>query len=280
MIREIFKRLQAHYPTDHAQTIGWWLVEAATHKSKLDLITQKHQLSNEQSKTLTKWVDEHINEHKPLQYILGAVPFGPLTIEVSPPTLIPRPETETWCAQVIKNLAPLKNKRFNILDMCTGSGCIGLWLAKEFPKAHVYAVDIAKSALDCAQKNAQKHTLNNVTFIQSDLFKSVPEKLTFDVVISNPPYVTDKEWLTLEPTVTVWEDKHALVANNEGLELIERIIKNSRTHIKPGSSLLIEIGYLQGQRVKDLFEKYNFEQVNIIQDDAKRDRLVVGVYNC
>lgn len=278
MIKALVTLLEKRYSTEHAKTVAWWLLEKVTKKSRLTLITSNYQLSDDEKKLLDQWLKEHLKDNKPLQYILETVPFGPLELTVAPPVLIPRPETEQWCARVIKNLSRVKNKSFTILDMCTGSGAIGLWLAKEFPKAHIYAVDISEQALRCAENNAQKNNINNVRYIQSDLFSEVAHNLRFDIIFSNPPYVSEDEWKTMNPTITEWEDKKAFVAQNEGLALIQKIIKQSSTFLNQGSPLLIEIGHLQGKKVAELFAAHRFTNVHIIQDDAGKDRLVAGVY--
>jgi release factor glutamine methyltransferase len=282
-IKEITQKLISKYPKDQAQIIAYWMLEAITQKTKIELITQDWSLSKDQEATLLKWLDQHLIENKPLQYILGSVPFGPLTISVRPPTLIPRPETEEWCENIIEQLRPYKDKKLTILDMCTGSGCIGLWIAYALPNATVYAVDLSDKALELAKENAKKNTIENIQFIKSDLFTNIPDDIKFDLIVSNPPYVTHDEWEQLETNVKVWEDKNALVADNDGLQLIEQIIIESKKRLKKDSTLsnapklIIEMGYLQGPSVKELFENSNYSNVTINKDFCEKDRTVSGL---
>lgn len=278
----LIQQLAVFYGKDHAQAIAWWFLEHATGKNKAQLLVAKDLLSDKEQLLIEQFVKELTVEHKPLQYILGSVDFGPLTLSVVPPTLIPRPETESWVFDLLQKLAPFNNEKLTILDMCTGSGAIGLWLSKALPNAHVYAVDSAESALQLAKHNAHINKITNITFMQSDLFSALPKDITFDLIVSNPPYIDEKEWQTLEPHVKDWEDKGALVASNNGLFLIEQIIKNSLKFLKKDSlltehhlaRLVIEIGHEQGDVVKKLFESYGYKNVTVLKDCNNKDRVV------
>lgn len=282
-ILNVTEQLSDFYKKDHAQVVAWWLLEHVTSKNKAQLLVTQELLSDEQKVMLAVFIKELIVDHKPLQYILGSVDFGPLTLSVAPPTLIPRPETENWVFDLLQNLAPFKNEKLTLLDMCTGSGAIGLWLSKALPNAHVYAVDIAESALQLAKHNAQTNNISNITFIQSDLFDALPQDIKFDLIVSNPPYIADNEWQALEPHVKNWEDKGALVASNNGLFLIEQIIKNAQKFLKKDSvltehhlaRLVIEIGHEQGDVVKKLFEEHaSYKNVTVLKDCNNKDRVV------
>ncbi len=277
----------AYADRQHACTVAHWLVEYATKKSNAYWITHSQELLTEgQKDTLMLWVHKLTAEQYPLQYILGSVPFGPLTIKVCPPTLIPRPETEQWCIDLISSLHTLglKNEKLTILDMCAGSGCIGLLLARELTQAHVYAVDISETALTLAKKNAECNNIKNITFIQSNLFNALDKAIHFDFIVSNPPYIDLEEWKTLDQCVTNWEDPQALIAENNGLAIIEQIIKTAPQFLKKDTSLqnvdlprlIIEIGHAQGPAVQKLFADVQFNNVEIIKDNAGKDRIVQG----
>lgn len=168
--------------------------------------------------------------------------------------------------------------------MCTGSGCIGLWLAHALKQAHVYAVDIADTALTLAQKNARHNNIANITFIKSDLFSVLPTGLTYDLIISNPPYIAPEVWHTLSDTVRNWEDRTALVANQHGMELIKKIIYQAPLYLKKTSplkkygipQLVLEIGYDQGEKTYHTMLEAGFSFAKIIQDAAEIDRVVCG----
>jgi release factor glutamine methyltransferase len=320
--------LPAYSEAHVAEHNAWFLLEHLTHKSRAALIAHPElQLTPEQENQLQTWVNDIVQDNKPIQYILGTVPFLDLTIKVRPPTLIPRPETEEWCATLIERLRSYGSIRFSthqdadekhspraglqklqtnksknteaargecspqvnvsnhssghqftILDLCTGSGCIALALAHAFPKSTVYASDISPEALALAQDNARLNNITNVTFIHSDLFNAIPHQ-RFNLIIANPPYITPEEYNSLDASVSQWEDKKALVADENGLKIIHEIIKKAPPFLQkteyPFPQVWIEIGYHQGASVSDLFKKYGFEP-HILQDLYGNDRVVTG----
>lgn len=266
---------------DNPATVAWLLLEKLFGKTKEELITLHYlPMNEEEKKVLLTWIDE-LKQNKPLQYILGQVPFLDLWIEVEPPILIPRPETESWCAELIEEINVLKDQAFDILDLCTGSGCLALALADAFPYAQVVAGDINPQAVALAQQNAQKNNIQNVNIILSDLYSSLPQK-QYDLIVSNPPYLSEEEWQSIDANVKEWEDKKALVADNDGLYLIEQIIKMGCDYLKTNSNIpynmWIEIGYKQGTKVVELFKKYDYRDVKILHDYQGHDRVVIGKF--
>ena len=326
---------------------AWELVEYATGLNRAQLLINNNlPLSAEQQQNLDLWAHQIVVENKPIQYILGDVPFLDLTIKVRPPILIPRPETEDWCAGLIeeikkaplmvfdtilsrasyldttpaapldmggrsrdrlsgstqeksnknllsqttaqpeyfsehdakKNVSKDPSEALKILDLCTGSGCIALALAKAFPTAQIIATDISPEALALAQENAQLNNINNVTFIQSDVYENIPHQ-KFDLIVANPPYIDPEEYVTLDPSVTAWEDKNALVAPEHGLAIIDRITEQAAQFLRPlpypFAQLWIEIGYRQGDVVSNIFTKYGFTS-KLLKDAAGNNRVVVG----
>ncbi|EKD23395.1 MAG: hypothetical protein ACD_82C00069G0001, partial [uncultured bacterium] len=193
---------------------------------------------------------------------------------VEAPILIPRPETEEICYFAINELNKLSNKKLNILDIGTGSGCIGLTLANAFPESIVYATDISSKALELANKNAKHNKINNIKFSESNVYSNLSENIKFDLIISNPPYITQEEFNDLNESVSKWEDKQALVAKKEGLAIIEEIIKNAQKYLKHNDEikskkipqLIIEIGYKQGPSVSKLFQDSNFVDIVVKKD--------------
>ena len=265
---------------------AWWLLEKLTKKSKADLlIADEITLSEDQEHELAKWVDQIANKHKPIAYILGTVPFGTLDILVRPPILIPRPETEEWVLKLADQLAQLPDKKeLLILDLGAGSGCIGLTLANKLPFAHIYASDISQQAIALAQENKERLGIGNVSFMHADLFDGLPEDIKFDLIVSNPPYITPEEYEKLEPSVLAWEDKGALVAPRHGLAIIEKIIEQTPAHIRPNKQLYdhgvdqlyLEIGWQQGQAVKTAMQENRYTDIEIHKDSAGKDRVVSG----
>ncbi len=282
LYQQLLQTLKRIVPDQENQaSTAWLLLEKLFGKRREELIAMHHlSIAPEQEQQLHRWIDE-LKKHKPLQYILGQVPFLDLWIDVKPPILIPRPETESWCAELINIIKPLQNDSLSILDMCTGSGCLALALADAFPKALVVASDINPDAINLAQRNAEKNNLTNVHFILSDLFNSIADQ-KYDLIVSNPPYLSEEEWQTIEPNVKEWEDKRALVASDKGFYIIEQILLNSRNYLKNNNNvpynMWIEIGYKQGPEVVELFKKYDYRDVKILKDYQGHDRVVIGKY--
>lgn len=282
-IADNFKHLYEH--REEQEQVAWWLLQAITSQSKAILIAhQDFELTQEQEQRLFQWIEQHKKKLKPLQYILGSVPFCNLDILVEPPILIPRPETEEWCCDLIQKLTTLSNQSLKILDLCTGSGCIALALAKAIPQAHILATDISEKALALAEKNANYNTINTVAFIKSDVYDQIPDQYRFELIVANPPYIAPQEWDQLSPMVRTWEDKAALVAQDEGLAIIKQIINGAPKFLIPHREftslsipqLVIEIGHSQGQAVKNLMHNAGFNHIIIKQDLAGKDRLVMG----
>lgn len=250
----------------------WWMLEAITGKSKAQLLANPQDLTPEQQKTLDTWINERVNLHKPLQYILGSVPFAGLTILVEPPILIPRPETEEIVLWTLSQLEPVRNEPLRILDLCTGTGCIALALAHALPQATVVGVDIDPQAVALAEKNKKHSALSNVTFYQSDLFSAL-KGMQFDLIISNPPYITHEEYATLEPDVKQWESINALVAHSGGLDFYQRIAQEAWNHLNHQSilrlrgipSIICEFG-TDPMGVEQAFLNANFSKVRLNRD--------------
>lgn len=266
--------LQITQATSLSTQQAWWLLEHVTKKNRTQLEYNPHELSDDEQAQLAHYVQEVAVKHKPLAYILGFVPFLDLELIVQPPTLIPRPETEAWVHEVICMLEEKNIENLRILDLGTGSGCIGLSLAQAFPLAEVYCLDIAQSAVDLAAKNAQKNNILNVRFLQSDLFAQLPQGLEFDLIVSNPPYIDPA--VQLEKSVAAWEDHGALFASNHGIQIIEQIIQQAHRYIKKNDALnyqlIMEIDASQGDVVQKLLETYNFKNIQIKKDQFDRDR--------
>lgn len=286
LIREIENSLR---PTIKGDTLreqyAWWTLESITGKKKITLIMAKTiTLTDKQEAQLENWLDKIINEHMPIAYLIGNVPFNDLDILVEPPTLIPRPETEEWVVNLIAQLKTLKSGALTILDICSGSGCIALALAKAFPQSMVYALDISDKAIALGKKNAQHNKIKNVIFMQSDLFNELNTENLFDIIVSNPPYISFDEFQQLDASVSTWEDKQALVAADNGTAIINDIIEDAADYLKTNSEitgtkipqLTIEIGYKQAKIVKDLMSSAGWIDVKIRKDLEGKDRIVTG----
>ena len=200
------------------------------------------------------------SQNEPYEYITGYIWFGGVKITVTKDVLIPRPETELILTHIQKKaVVPRK-----ILDMCTGSGCLAIALKKMYPEAEVFAADISKAALDVARANARANGVD-VTFIESDMFSSVEEG-NFDIIVSNPPYITEKEYEGLQLSVKEYEPKIALVGGADGLKYY-RELQSNLSKLSAIGLLAFEIGTGQGG---DLFEIFKGGEVE--KDWASHDR--------
>lgn len=265
------------------QQYAWWILQAICNKNKTELLSQPIlMLSPEQQNKIELWIHEIVHNKKPLQYLLGSVPFLNLDILVEPPILIPRPETEEWCLSIIEHLQLLNYKKLSILDIATGSGCIALALAAELPQATVIGIDISPTALELAEKNREHNTVHNISFMHSDLFESIPCGAKFDMIVSNPPYISIDEFNQLDESVARWEDYNALVAPENGLAIIKEIIAHAPQFIQTNDEmrtknipqLVIEIGYKQGEMVKNMMQDAGYNNILIHRDLSGQDRFV------
>jgi release factor glutamine methyltransferase len=194
---------------------------------------------------------------EPVQYITGHQEFWGLDLFVSPAVLIPRPETEHSVEAVVDLLHELKAPQ--IVDVGTGSGCIALALASELPDARIDALDISVEALGVARSNAHRLGFGDrITFAQSDLLENyLPLGATFDVVVSNPPYVGKSEADKLQIEVRRHEPHCALFGGEQGLDIYRRLIPQAHRVLKPGGWLVMEIGYSQEQEIKGLLHDWH-----------------------
>ena len=225
-----------------------------------------------------------INErkkHVPLQYLTRQVEFMSLDFVVNEHVLIPRPETEILVETVLKKAHnnQIQNKKTTIMDIGTGSGNISISLAKNLSNTEIYASDISQDALTIAKANAQKHNvLNSVHFLHGDLFspfKGSVEKGEIDFIVSNPPYVSDSEWHSLEPEVRDHEPRRALVGGEDGFCISRHIIKEAIDWLKPGGYLIIEIGETQANSIINLLgNEGRYKEIETIKDLQGRERII------
>lgn len=205
----------------------------------------------------------------PYAYIVGHKEFMKLDFEVNKNVLIPRDDTEILVQEVIK----LNKKK--ILDMCTGSGCIAISLAKYIEDSIVDAVDISEKALTIAKVNAKKNNVC-VNFIKSNLFTEVEEK--YEIIVSNPPYIKTEDLRDLQLEVKN-EPMKALDGGKTGLYFYKKIIKEAPKYLKPNGILALEIGYDQAKDVSNLLSKNGYENIEVIKDLSGNDRTIIAKLN-
>jgi release factor glutamine methyltransferase len=215
------------------------------------------------------------SRREPLQYIIGNVDFAGLVIEVGPGVLIPRPETEFMLQEAVKVVTrktlPDNDQSLRILDLCTGSGCLALALAKTFPRAEVIGTDISEKALAYARRNAGINRVRNVTFMKGDLFRPVADMI-FDIIVSNPPYIRKSDIERLQPEIRGWEPLEALDGGEDGLGFYWEILSSSREYLDREGAIILEVGDGAIREVTALAESLGFRSVSVTRDysDIKR----------
>jgi len=209
---------------------------------------------------------------EPMAYILGEREFYGLTLQVTPATLIPRPDTETLVDAALAKIA--QNADVHVLDLGTGSGAIALAIAKHPPQTHVVAVDASSAALDVANHNAERLQISNVQFLLSDWFSAL-EHQRFDVIVSNPPYIEQND-AHLSQGDLRFEPVTALASGADGLNDIRTILEQSLTHLKPQGWLMLEHGYNQAEAVSDLMSSAGLVDVATLKDLGGNNRVTMG----
>ncbi|NQJ70885.1 peptide chain release factor N(5)-glutamine methyltransferase [Streptococcus suis] len=220
---------------------------------------------------LLNHIFQQLSQHRPAQYIIGKADFHDLEFAVDERVLIPRPETEELVDLILQ-----ENSRagLRILDIGTGSGAIAISLAKARPDWDVVAVDISEDALAVAQENARSNQVS-VQFIQSDVLQAVTGQ--FDIIVSNPPYISPDDKDEVGANVLTSEPHLALFAEEDGLAIYRQIAEQAGTFLKENGKLYFEIGYKQGQALTDLLALHFPEKrVRVIKDQFGQDRKVVA----
>lgn len=252
------------------------LLEAVCGTDRNDLLVHGEQpVAPEAEEKYLNWIRQRA-EHIPLQQLTGEQDFMGLTFTVNEHVLIPRQDTEILVEEVLKEL----HDGMRVLDMCTGSGCILLSLLHYSNDCEGLGVDLSAEALEVAGRNVLKvltpEKAEHAHFLQSDLFEKVEGK--FEIIVSNPPYIASAEVEKLMPEVRDHEPRMALDGTEDGLYFYRRIIEEAGKHLVSSGMLFFEIGYDQGQAVSELMRTEGYCEVQVVQDYAGLDRVVLGTY--
>jgi len=213
-------------------------------------------------------------DNEPMAYIMGEKEFFSRPFLVNPSVLIPRPETELLVEEA---LGILKNPDYppRVFDVGAGSGCVGITIALEHPRAVVAATDISPEALEVARRNAERLGVPEVGFLKGDLLNPVSDG-TIDLLVSNPPYVSEEEYQGLPREIREHEPRAALMGGAEGLDVIGRIVCDAPRVLVDGGWCVMEIGATQGNAVRALFGAAGFSRIEVIKDHSGLDRIVKG----
>lgn len=267
-------QLSALYDPEEARRFFELLLEAYESKKRIDLVLTPDLTTMQPERWQAAF--EALRRFVPIQYIIGATYFYDLPFEVTPATLIPRPETEELVAWILHDLP---NTTGTILDIGTGSGCIPIAIAKNCPQASVTAIDIAADALAVAQRNAQRNAVN-VHFIQENALDTDAMEVRFnaqffDCIVSNPPYVRQLEKHEIQPNVLEHEPHLALFVDDEdALLFYRRIGQFALNHLKKGGKLYFEINQYLGADTQQLMEQLGFSSVTLRKDLFGNDRML------
>ncbi len=247
------------------------LLGSVVNKDKAYLIAHANDELHEAALQSFKQIVERRSRHEPCQYIVGRQEFYGLDIVVSPAVLIPRPETELLVEQAVEILSPLKRPAF--LEIGIGSGCLSIAILAQIAAAHAMGVDISGEAVAMARLNAEKNSVADRLRLQrGDLFEGLSG--SFDLIVSNPPYVPRDQLSGLQPEISKYEPPVALDGGLDGLGIIRRLILQAPDHLKMRGAILIEIGFDQAEKVRQLFDPGIWETPEFIDDLQSWPRIV------
>lgn len=279
--RTIFtQELASLYDEYETESFFYIILEDFHHMKRVDLaLNPTFELSPE---LLKQWenVLAQLKEQRPIQYILGETEFFGLPFYVNEHTLIPRPETEELVDWIIKESKVKSQKsEFKILDIGTGTGCIAISLAKNLHNAKVFAMDVSDKALAVCKRNAERNNVN-ITFIHQSILETEDLGKTFDIIVSNPPYVRNLEKEEIKKNVLDYEPHLALfVEDNDALLFYRKITELAKINLVENGQLYFEINQYLGKEMVELLEKNNFKDIALRKDIYGNDRMMKGVFS-
>mgnify|MGYP002622627003 CR=1 FL=1 len=271
------KRLQAAGISDYVSDA--WLI-----MSELLGIDKSYLILHGNEECSKAYEEEYVvcikrrQEHEPLQKITGKAYFMGREFSVRGEVLIPRFDTEILVEEAIKEIKSRINKcikpDLTVLDMCCGSGCIGISMGLEFPQIKVVCADISDEAIRVTNENIGRHGANNVQVVKSDLFENIEEE--YDIILSNPPYIQSEVIETLDEEVKNYDPRIALDGGADGLVFYRRIVDDSSKYLKASGSLMMEIGYDEAAQVQEIMAERGYTDLRVVKDYSKLDRVITG----
>ena len=253
------------------QEIEWLLCDLLGLK-RIDLYVKfEEKINDYKLNKLKGWIKRRLNR-EPLQYITGETEFYGLKFKTTPQALIPRPETERLVDITLDCIA--NNSEAKILEIGTGTGCVSIAISNRRPKVNIVSLDISKEALELAKINAELNNCKNIKFLQMDFLMDFPEE-KFDIIISNPPYIPEKEIKDIMPEVKNYEPRIALTDNEDGLTFYHRIAKKAKNLIATKGLIVLEVGLGDHpQKVFSLFSKLGFDKLELLKDYNSNERIL------
>ena len=247
-----------------------WIIAHVTKMSQEDFVKNPREITDAELTEIEDIASRRISG-EPLQYLLGETEFMGLTFKVNELVLIPRQDTETLVETVVEKI---KEKSVRVLDIGTGSGCVGISIAKMCPNAEVTLLDYSDAILEVAKENADLNGVD-VNIERFDILEEVPEG-KYDVIVSNPPYIETDTIFSLDNIVSSYEPVEALDGGFDGLMFYQRIAELAPEIMEENSFIAFEIGYNQGDAVSEILDEADFSSVKVIKDPCDNDRVVTA----
>ncbi|MBC7390086.1 MAG: peptide chain release factor N(5)-glutamine methyltransferase [Opitutaceae bacterium] len=273
LLRKLTDELEPLYGRNEAKSISFLLIENIFGWYKTYIIAGEplESFSNSIFSKLEAYM-ERLKKHEPIQYILGEAHFYGRKFFVDRTVLVPRPETEELASLIISQHKA--KSEIKILDVGTGSGCIAITLDKELPPSELYAMDIDKEALQTARKNAMIHN-SQIMFVQDDIFHPQPSYPMFDVVVSNPPYVTESEIALMNRNVVEYEPNIALfVPDEDPIKYYTAIAEFCEFYLQPAGKLYFEINERLGNKVIEMLQSKGYKEIFLFKDFNNKNRII------
>ena len=272
ILYEIRDALKGYYPDSEALALAKMLLVEVFGFSTLELYGGKDKEFSEKHRSVLTEMIRRLHKNEPIQYIIGIESFCGLTFEVDPNVLIPRPETQELVSWIVEECQ--KEEAIRILDIGTGSGCIPVSLAKQLPRAEVESWDISEGALEVASRNCERNEVK-VLLRRKDVLNAAPEGVFYDVIVSNPPYIADREKVDMEANVLDWEPSLALfVPDDDPLLFYRKIAQLGCEMLKEGGSLYFEINRAYGQETSLMLSELGYNQIELKKDSWGNDRMI------
>ena len=274
--KQLLFQLYEMYGDREAANIADIVIENITGFKKVDrLINKQFPLNEEQLQLLNDYTNELL-KHKPVQYVLSEVWFAGMKLYVDENVLIPRPETEELVEWIVKTVASRKSQVASILDIGTGSGCIPVALKKKLLSVEVHALDISEEALNVAKRNAaiQQTEINFhlLNILDKNLWRQLPK---FDIIVSNPPYVTQGEASSMQKNVLQYEPHLALFVDDEdAMKFYKAIAEFGLKHLNENGQLFFEINEMMSKQICDLLNQYRYLNIELKKDLQNKDRMI------
>lgn len=275
IITYITSQLIDLYPQDEAQALAWWIVEESTGLSRNEILTGCKGTKNIPN---LQTIIDRLHQFEPIQYIFGHTVWHGLDLKVTPATLIPRPETAELVDRIIHAHLDPEKKQLKVLDVGTGSGCIAIALKKAYPHWSVKGIDISEGAIEVAKENAKRNEVE-VEFRVADIFRTLKERELrdsidknppYDIVVSNPPYICEREKEEMRPNVLDYEPHTALfVPDEDPLKFYRRI---ASLHL--GSLLFFEINEAYPKEIATMLSGLNYSDIQLSKDVYGKARII------